>query len=101
MTRLGIFYQGRVDFARHIILSRARGAESPVKPVATAPTRHWPDKTLAKIHSFLNNYPVFNPKPQLESLEPQLFTHNFRCNLANVPGTLIRQNTVFNLTHLS
>ncbi len=46
-------------------------------------------------HIFLNNYPIFYPKPPLESLEPQLFTHNIRCDLANSPGSLIRQNTVY------
>ncbi len=41
-------------------------------------------------HSFLNNCPIFNPKLPLESSEPQLFTHNIRCDLANAPCTLIR-----------
>ena len=44
--------------------------------------------------SFLHNCPIFNPKPPLESLESQLFPHNVKCDLANAPGALIRQNTV-------
>ena len=49
-------------------------------------------------HSFLNNCPIFNPKPPLESSEPQLSRHNIRCDLAKAPGALIRQNTVFTVT---
>ncbi len=45
-------------------------------------------------HSFFNNCPIFNLKPPLESSEPQLSPHNIRCDLANAPGALIRQNTV-------
>ncbi len=44
--------------------------------------------------SFLNNCPIFNPKPPLESSDPQLSSQNIRCDLANAPGALIRQNTV-------
>ena len=44
--------------------------------------------------SFLHNCPIFNPKPPLESLESQLLPHNVKCDLANTPGALIRQNTV-------
>ncbi len=47
-------------------------------------------------HSFLNNCPILNPKPLLESSEPQLPRHNIRCDLAKAPGALIRQNTVYN-----
>ncbi len=50
--------------------------------------------------SFLNNCPIFNPKPPLESSESQLFPHNVRCDLANAPGALIRQNTVYPSTGL-
>ena len=46
-------------------------------------------------HSLLNSCPIFNPKPPLESSEPQLSPHNIRSDLANAPGTLIRKNTVY------
>ena len=45
--------------------------------------------------SFLTNYPIFNTKPPLESTERQLLPQNIRYDLANAPGALIRQNTVF------
>ena len=44
--------------------------------------------------SFLNNCPIFNPKPPSESPESQLSPPNTRCDLASAPGALIRQNTV-------
>ncbi len=47
-------------------------------------------------HSFLNNCPIFNPKPPLESSERQLSPHNIRSGLANTSGALIRKNTVSN-----
>ncbi len=46
-------------------------------------------------HSFFNNCPIFNPKPPLESLEPQLCLQTIRCDLVRAPGALIRQNTVY------
>ena len=42
--------------------------------------------------SFLNNCPIFNPKPPLESSESQLSPPNARCDLANAPGALIRKS---------
>ena len=50
-------------------------------------------------HSFLNNCPIFNLKPPLESSEPLLSPHNISCDLANAPDALIRQNTVCQLLH--
>ena len=47
-------------------------------------------------HSFSNNCPIFNPKPPLESWEPQLFPQSIRFDLARAPGALIRQITVCN-----
>ncbi len=46
-------------------------------------------------YSFFNNCPILNPKPSLESLEPQLCLQTIRCDLARAPGALIRQNTVW------
>ncbi len=46
------------------------------------------------MRSFLNNRPIFNPKPPLKSSESQLSPQNARCSLANTPGALIRKNTV-------
>ena len=31
-------------------------------------------------HNFFNNCPIFNPKPALESLEPQLCLQTIRCD---------------------
>ena len=47
---------------------------------------------VQNIRSFLNNCPISNPKLPLESSESQLFPPNARCDLANTPGALIRQN---------
>ncbi len=43
---------------------------------------------------FLNNWPISNPKPALESSEPQLLLHGIRSDLAIEPGVSIWQNTV-------
>ncbi len=43
---------------------------------------------------FLNNWPIFNPKPALESSESQLLLHIIRFDLAIAPGASIRQITV-------
>ncbi len=45
--------------------------------------------------SSLNNCPIFNPKPPLESSQRLLFPDINRYELANAPGALIRQNTVY------
>ncbi len=46
-------------------------------------------------HSFLTNCLIFNPKPLLESTEPQLSPQNIIYDLANTLGALTRQNTVY------
>ena len=70
-------------------------------PLIKAPPIVWGKANLSQMTKIqtvsFNNCPIFNPKPPLESLEPQLFTHNTRCDLANEPGALIRQNTVHEL----
>ena len=44
--------------------------------------------------NFLNNWPIFNPKPPLESLEAQLSLHDIIFNLAITPCAFIRHITV-------
>ena len=43
--------------------------------------------------SFLNNWSIFNLKPPLESLEPQLLLHDIRLDLAIAPCAFIRHIT--------
>ncbi len=45
--------------------------------------------------NFLNNLPISNPKPPLESSEPQLLLNGIRLNLAIAPRTCIRQIMVY------
>ncbi len=61
-----------------------------------APSLEEPDAIIngQNRYSFFNNCPKFNPKPQLESWEPQLFPQSIRFDIARAPGALIRQITV-------
>ena len=44
--------------------------------------------------NFLNNRPIFIPKPPLESSEPQLLAYMIRLDLAIAPCAFIRHITV-------
>ena len=52
------------------------------------------DENEQNCPKILNNCPIFNPKPLLESSEPQHFCHLIRYDLACAPCATIRDNTV-------
>ncbi len=47
--------------------------------------------------NFLNNRPIFNPKPPLESPESQLLPYVIRLDLAIAPCAFIRHITVYSI----
>ncbi len=51
-------------------------------------------KSTQNRHNFLNNWPIFNPKPPLESLRRQLLLQDIRFNLAIAPCAFTRHITV-------
>ena len=52
------------------------------------------DKSYHNCPKILNNCPIFNPKPPLESSEAQHLGHQVRSGLASALCALIRVNTV-------
>ncbi len=52
------------------------------------------DKNYQNCPKIINNCPIFNPKPPLESSEPQHLGDQIRSGLASAPCALIRDNTV-------
>ncbi len=69
----------------------------PIIPIKGAsPNKGAPcgDKSCLYCPRILNNLPIFNPKPQLESSEPQHLAHKTRSSLASMPRAPIRDNTV-------
>ncbi len=54
------------------------------------------DENEQNCPKILNNRPIFNPKPPLESSESQHSPHLIRSDLASAPCATIRDNTVCN-----
>ena len=52
------------------------------------------DKNDQNCCKILNNCPIFNPKPPLESSDPQHLCHLIRSDLVSAPCATIRDNTV-------